>query len=300
VKSWRIHISWAIVTVLAIAVTARISSRTNPEPPRILPRSADATPPKETPGLHNRPPAEVISEPPVGTPTAESPSIARQALADKIRAMLKVTNETDEVRDLLAGVEDREFKLTLLKEALAGSDEQAVYNALYILRSMKGRDVAEIIESYLAAHLSHESGYVAAYSLGELGDPGSMAVLNEAVRLGDDDVRLYSAAALFKMGYRAPADQMLADLARQFESSDGSLRRKAIDRIRQLAPGGAVPILARALKDLNGDVRIEAIQAFSVLGKQQYVALLQPLTNDPNPDVAKAAQGAIENLMERP
>jgi HEAT repeat protein len=299
-KSWRIHFSWAIVTVLAVAVTTRISTRANPEPPRILPRSAVALLPKKEPDKRDRPSAPLLSDPPVGTPTPESPATGRQTLADQIRAMLKATNAMDELGELLAGVEDRDFKLALMKEALAGPDKQAVYTALFVLRGMKGRDVAEIIESYLVAHLSDETGFVAAYSLGELGDPGSIAALNEALRSGNDEVRLYSAAALLKMGYRAPADQMLADLTRQFESSDGSLRRKAIDRIRQLAPEGGVPVLARALKDSNGDVRIHAIQAFSALGKKEYAALLLPLTNDPNPEVATTAQEVIENLKERP
>jgi HEAT repeat protein len=214
--------------------------------------------------------------------------------------MLKDTRAMDEVRDLLAGVDDREFKLALLKEALAGSDEQAVYTAMYVLRTMKGRDVAGILEAYLAEHLSDEKGFVAAYSLGELGDPGSIAPLNEALRSNHDDVRLYSAAALTKLGFRGPADQMLSDLARQFESSDGSLRRKAIERISVLSPEGGLPVLARALKDSNGDVRLQALHAFNALGKQEYVPLLQALTSDPNPEVARVAQQTIQILKERP
>jgi hypothetical protein len=300
VKSWRIHFGWAIVTVLAVAVTARIAPRTNPEPPKALPRSAVAALPKEAPQGRDRPGSELLPEPPVAAPPAPSPADEKKALADKIRRMLGTAQAMDEVQELMAGIEDREFKLTLLKEALAGKDQQAVYSALAVLRSMKSRDVAELIESYLAAHLSDETGFVAAYSLGELGDPGSIAALNDALRAENDEVRIYSAQALMKMGYRAPADQMLSELAQDYESADGAIRRKAVTRIGRLALEGGVPVLARALKDSNGDVRLQALVAFSMLGKQEYLPLLQPLTQDGNSEVSKTAQQVIENLKERP
>jgi len=302
VKSWKLHAGWAFVTVLAVAVTARICRPLSPEPPPVLLRSVAGPVPVETPPPPVRPAAEILPEPPVEAPAPNGSKTTNQALADKIRAMLK-TNDFDELRDLMAGIDDRAFKLALLKEALEGQDEQAVYTALFVLRSMKGRDAAGMIEAHLAAHLSDRTdrtAWVAAYSLGELGDAGSIAPLQEALRLGSEEVRVYSAKALMMMGLREPADQMLAGFAREYESADGSLRRKAIERIMKLSPEGAVPILTRALKDSNGDVRQMALHAFNSIGKPEYLPLLQPLTEDPNPDVARRAQETIEVLKSHP
>ncbi|HUR38044.1 MAG TPA: HEAT repeat domain-containing protein [Planctomycetota bacterium] len=201
----------------------------------------------------------------------------------------------------MKGPEDRDLKLAVLKGALFGDDVQSVYAAISVMRSMKGRDVAQILESYLTSHLSSEKGAssVAAEALGEIGDPGSLAPLTDALRSTDEDVRYSSAEALVKLGYAAPADEMMARLVRQFESPDGGLRRRAIERMSQLNATGAISVLTRGLKDSNGDVRLAAVQSFYNIGGRAYLPLLEPLVNDPNPEVAKEAQDLVEELKGR-
>jgi len=293
-KAWRIHFGWAIVTVLAAVLSARMASRPDPVGPLTpgKPHSRE----EPTPAILPVPKAEILPADvqtpllPSALPAGESPIEA------KIRTLMKDPRSADEAVRLLKGIPDREFKMRFLAEVLKGPDEQSAYTALSVLREMKGRDVAELVESYLASHLSEESGYVAAYSLGELGDPGSIGPLSEAFRSENEQVRLYSASALMKLGFRAPAEGILADMARQFQSADGALRKKAIETICNLDPGSSVAVLAQALKDSNGDVRIQALYAFSILGRQEYLPLVQSLLKDPNPEVARQAADTVESL----
>jgi HEAT repeat protein len=161
---------------------------------------------------------------------------------------------------------------------------------------MKGRDVAEVLESYLKTHGDKDQAPNVASALGEVHDPGSMPVLIDALQSKNPQTRLWSAEALLGMGYSAPAEELIAAMARQYESPDGGIRKKAIDTVSQFDLAAVVPVLTLGLKDPSCDVRMAALVGFLNIKKPEYIPLLQPLLHDPVPEVAAQAEQLIEAL----
>lgn len=295
-KGWRIHVGWAIAALLGAVVSARVASRRDtPEAPPVLRASAAraADPPTTdsgSPGTGALPTREADAVPaPVG-------SVPSDGLEERVRALLKNPQDWGELERLVESIADRELKLRLLREAVFGKDRQSVGSAINLLGRMKGRDVAGILEDYFKAHAEEEIGANVANALGVVGDPGSMPVLIDALQSRNPQVRLWCAEALLSMGYSAPALDLISDMARQYESPDGAMRRKAVETVSQFNTGGIVPLLTRALKDSNGDVRMAALAGFLNLNSSENIPLLEPLLNDPLPEVADQAKEYIEAL----
>jgi HEAT repeat protein len=192
-----------------------------------------------------------------------------------------------ELGKLVESAADRPFILLLLKEALFGEDLESCYCAIYQLGQMKGRDVAEVLESYLKANRDKDQAHNVAGALGVLHDPGSIPVLVDALQSKNPQTRLSSAEALLGMGYSAPAEDLITSMARQYESPDGGVRKKAIETIRQFNLDAVVPVLTLGLKDSDSDVRMAALVGFLRINKPEYIPLLQPLLHDPVPEVAE-------------
>ena len=295
-KFWRIHVGWAIVTLLAAGITARIASRgdvkeaspaaglRNLETPSALapnPRSRNA----------GRPPSETARPSTRSSASAPDPSPA-----DKIRAMMKNPQDREELERLLNSIPDRKVMLGLLKEGLFAENVTSCHTAISLLSGMKGRDVAELLESFLQTHPEKDQAANAACALGDVGDSTSMQVLMDTLRSRNSQVRLWCAESLLRMGYSAPADDLITEMDRQFESPDGAIRKKAIDTVSQFNRAGVVPLLTRALKDSNGDVRLAALVGFGNLRNPEYIPLLQPLLNDPIPEIVEQTRAYIEYL----
>jgi len=295
-KTWRIHFVWAIVTALAIVISTRITSRQaavevadrGRSPAGLVrnPSSADPEPRKMSAASTGK--GDLGSSPPV--------PLREDSLADRMRAMMKNPDKWEELEKMVESVDQRPLYLPLLKEALFGKDLQSCYAAIHLLIQMKGRDSAEILESYLKANGDADQAPNVASALGSVRDPGSMPVLIDALQSKNPQVRLWSAAALLEMGYSAPAEELIAAMARQYESPDGGVRKKAIDTVSQFDLGAVVPILTRGLKDSNSDVRMAALTGFLNLRKPEYIPLLEPLLHDPIPEVAAQAVMFIEAL----
>jgi|SRR5579862_3746580 len=295
-KAWRIHFAWTIVTVLATAISARIASRQaavdgdgrgrSPAGLERNPRAAAPEPREKT--IAPTVKGELASK--SATPPADS------SLADRIRGMLKDPNTWEKLQELVELNPDRQFILSLLKEALFGKDLQSCYGAIHFLIQMKGRDGAEVLESYLKTHGNEDQAPNVASALGEIRDPGSIPVLMDALQSKNPQVRLWSAEALHEMGFSRPAEDLITEMARQYESPDGGLRKKAIDTLSQFDLASVVPILTLALRDSNSDVRSAALTGFLNLKKPEYIPLLQPLLGDPIPEVAAQAEQFIEAL----
>lgn len=295
-KAWRIHFVWAIVTVLATVISARIASRQ---------ATVDGDGRRRSPARLERNPSAAAPEPrestaaPIANRELASNSATPPAdlsLADRIRDMLKDPNKWEKLRELVELNPDRQFNLSLLKEALFGKDLQSCYGAIHLLVQMKGRDAAEVLESYLKTHGNEDQAPNVASALGEVRDPGSIPVLMDALQSKNPQVRLWSAEALHEMGYSRPAEELITNMARQYESPDGGLRKKAIDTLSQFDLASVVPVLTLALKDSNCDVRSAALTGFLNLKKPEYIPLLQPLLGDPIPEVAAQAEEFIEAL----
>ncbi len=188
------------------------------------------------------------------------------------------------------------MKLTLAKEALLSRNIAAVSWGMNFLGEMKSRDATQILEEFLKAEPENEAASNIISWLGTIGDSESLGPLNEALHSKREEVRDASTLALLQLGYSKPAEHLMARMALQFESADGSVRREAVERMYGLNEVGAIPVLLRALKDSNGDVRLASLQTFYSMGKPEYLAYVEPLINDPNPRVAKQAKELVEEL----
>jgi len=290
-NSWRIHFGWAIATVLTAVVSARIASRQEPEPVR-EPAPLRSAPVAEAAKPVAVPASVELAEAPVSLPVEPAPDLER------LLALVRSTTDFEKLKKILEGIPVRAMKLKVLREAACSKDARAFYAAIEVLRQMKGRDVAEVVEASLAVQKDRGYGEYAAELLGEIGDALSYTPLAEALGSANEAVRINSADTLKKLGYPAPAQDLVTVYTRQFESPDGSLRRKSVETLIQLNLEGSIGVFARALKDSNGDVRAEAINAFTKLDRKEYLPLLEPLVNDPHPEVAKEAKDAVESLKE--
>ena len=210
--------------------------------------------------------------------------------------MMKNPQDREELERLVNSIPDRNVMLGLLKEGLFADNVNSCHTAINLLSGMKGRDVAGLLECFLKTNPDKDQAANAACALGEVGDPASMQVLMDTLQSRNPQVRLWCAESLLRMGYSAPADDLIAEMDRQFESPDGAIRKKAIDTVSQFNRAGVVPLLTRALKDSNGDVRIAALIGFGNLRNPEYIPLLQPLLNDPIPEIVQQAKDYIEYL----
>jgi len=295
-KSLRIHLGWAIVTALATVISARIASRQAAVDGAS--RGSSSSGVARNPSSTDLEPRKMLAAP-IGkgepVPISDDP-LANISLADRIRAMLKNPEQWETLEKLLKSGVGRPFSLQLLKEALFGKDLQSCYGAIHFLIQMKGRDAAEILESYLKTNEDKDQAPNVAAALGEVRDPGSMPVLIDALQSKNPQLRLWSAEALLEMGYSAPAEEFIAAMARQYQSPDGGVRKKAIDSVSQFSLDSVVPLLTLALKDSNSDVRTAGLTGFLNLKKPEYIPLLEPLLNDPIAEVAEQAKQFIEYL----
>jgi len=302
-KSWRIHFCWAIVTGLVAAVSARMAAPPEAAAPARSAGPALAPAPAEPkPRDVEEPTAEAGEDlATTAVPQDASPANAGVPMLERLRSLMKSQNPWDELQKLAADVSQREAFLAALKELLNDPDLQLQFYSLMMLRSLKTPESPRWVEAYLSTHLDKEDGSAANAigTLGEIGDPGSIPVLREALRSKIEDIRLAAAQALQQLGDDGPARDYVAAMLRQFESPDGSLRKKAIEVISRFQSETGVPIFVRGLGDSNGDVRLQALWALSNLGNRDYLPLLQPLLNDPNPDVAQQAAQAVEGLKSQ-
>jgi len=295
-KEWRIHFGWAIATVLVAGVSARVASRREapaPTPAAHAPSGRSAPPESfpPPPSKGDLPPEDAAS--PALRPAS---ALGDLPVGDRIRTLIKTCENYTEFQEAMKAVTDRTVLLQLATEALAGKNQTSIYWFLNNLQMMKSRDVAEILESYLKKKMDSDDGAVAAGGLGQVGDPGSLGPLNDALLSKNAEVRFASARSLWQLGYGAPMEEMISALRSQFESSDGGIRREAIERIANLNPLAAVPLFAQALRDSNGDVRLAALQAFSLFDGPEYAPLVEPLMSDPNARVASLARELVEAM----
>jgi HEAT repeat protein len=314
-KAWRIHLAWALVTVIVAAVWGhRVASRLesaargggeggrhghgrdreisagsrvpyqNPEP---FGPGRRATPP--TSGAQANAPSASLNPSDVEEPTPEA-----------IRALLRDRNQWSKAFEALRRLESRSEKLGLLAEAITGKPihSQVPHVAINCLVELGGTEAVDLIEQALRTPETEGMCSHAARALGTMGDPKSVAALLEAYHSGSMDLKVPCAASLNALGQPGPAAEVLATLSRSLEDSDGAIRRDAVENISSLVSPSALPLLARALRDSNGDVRVVAIYGLEALGTPEIVQLLEPIFNDANPSVAQEAREAVERLQK--
>lgn len=185
--------------------------------------------------------------------------------------------------------------------ALASGDRSVSEHAAGALGANRSREAVEGLKS--ALERENFRRYVAAWALGEIGDPGSIPALVRALGDEDGETRKYATRALVKFGPEA-----VTALIEALESDSSNIRRYAVrglgeirdpraagplleaegkvDRevflwaLGRLADPRGYPLMAAAARDSDWRIRLAAVQAFGDLGDERAVPALTLTLDD--------------------
>jgi HEAT repeat protein len=216
--------------------------------------------------------------------------------------------------------------LSKLTELLKSSDEEKRLNAVLQLSSLRDAGAVSILKSAIddkselvrAAALNGVALYgdsenastiiprlatdkssfvrkMAAYALGRLRTPSSLAALTLA--LGDKDGEVRGAAVVAISDYRDPST--ITALINAFQDTSSFVREKAAHALGLLGSAAkpAVPALIRLLGSTeSSSVQLEAAIALGEIGDRSALPALERAKTLPDPHLSKAAIDAINKL----
>lgn len=201
--------------------------------------------------------------------------------------------------------------LELLREALPGvlaelgGGGRPMRTAFNILESL-GPEAAGAVPFLTQVLRSRDkfARWSAARTLGRIGPAAAPAVpaLTPLLDDPDPDLALAAATTLQQLGPLAQA--AVPDLAETVQTSRAAeLRQAALRAIEAIGPPaatGALPTLARALRDPDARVRVAAAETLGRFGPEADVAVeaLRQARNDRSPEVQTAAAAALLQIMQ--
>ena len=178
---------------------------------------------------------------------------------------------------------------------------KAALKACGILGRTAAPLVADVAEVLAEPGLTAE----AAVALSYMG-PDAFAPLRSALSNDDPIVRRESLRSIGKLKERAPLDTklVLPLLVTRMKDPDAGVRAVAATYLGIIHEGGktAVPALITGLTDPDAEVRrasAEALGSFDPAVAAPALPVLRKAARDRNPDVARAAGGAIVKLQKK-
>ena len=130
---------------------------------------------------------------------------------------------------------------------------------------------------------------IAMEGLARLGDASQLAAIQAAVdKERDRTVTLAGAFALVMLG-NASTDRVADSLTRP------KLREQAKRYLIELAPGRTASF-AHQLLETDPQIRLDMIDVLGLAGDPAAIAVVEPLTKDRDPEVARAAERAVARL----
>jgi HEAT repeat protein len=186
--------------------------------------------------------------------------------------------------------------------------------------ALGGQAVRSAVEPLIASLKSWPTRrYVAAWALGEIGDPGAIPALIGALGDRDVEVRKYAARSLVKFGKKATPALLKAladpsDLTRRYavralgeirdpESVPALLAMSGkVDRevylwaLGRLGDRRGFETVAAAVTDPGRNIRLTAIQALNDLGDERAIPLLNAALADPEWIVREWAARGLEGI----
>ncbi len=230
---------------------------------------------------------------------------AMRAAAAEVIGRLRVTSAGDAliraVNDSNAGVryasmralgrlrEERAVKALTDQLAFYGRGEGA-WSALDALARIAHASSVPVFK----ARLTDKDAYLrraAAEGMGRSGDTSAMAALEEGA--GTDPSEMVRAAMAFAL---QKAGRNYVSRLADFMDSE-KMAPQVAEYFIELGPA-VVPALAPHLKDPDAAIRGNVALVLGALGGDAALAALQPLTQDKDRDVARAAARAIERIKE--
>jgi HEAT repeat protein len=308
-KTWRIHLVWALVTVVSSAAWSQRAVRAREveflEREKVLqvriveakkaapPVAANPLPvlpaPTALPAAIPEPAApheyeyEVISE---DRPTVEA-----------LRMLMKEGKDVWRAYQVIQRMVKSPLKTQLLRELFESKEPQVRRAVLYMLHESLGAEAAgPLLQECLRTDPASEVREVAAQQLGYQEAPGNIEALLQAFQKDELKVQVACASALVERGQSGPAAQLVPRFAALLDSPDGALRRQAVASLGQLRCPQAMPYLTRALRDTNGDVRLEAVNSLWNTQDPAIATLVEPLVNDPIEEVRDTVKSFLQDV----
>jgi HEAT repeat protein len=176
--------------------------------------------------------------------------------------------------------------LTQLFEYYAkGPNAEAAFDALARIASPAS---ATLFDSQLTSKTGAFKG-IAIEGLARLGNPAKVADIQAALTKEPSEGVALAGSFASSMLANASIDPIGEALARP------RFRDQAKRYLVELAPGRAA-LFTRVLQDPDAHLRADAVDALGLAGDPAALPLVEPLVNDKDPDVAKAAERAVARL----
>jgi HEAT repeat protein len=172
--------------------------------------------------------------------------------------------------------------------------------AVRLLREMGDASAVEPLIEMLKDEGDFVGRALAAELLGRIGDPRAIDPLAEALTKSRGakyaGVRKKAAEALG----RIEDDRAREALSHALESEDMGVLTAVIGVLAERGGGSAANSLTQLLDHNYSAVRLQAAQALGEIGEEKAVEALEPVTQDKDPFVRKAARDAIDRIRTRP
>jgi len=311
-KTWRIHLVWAAITVVSSAGWSQRAVRSRDleflEREKVLQvRIVEAK--RAAPPVAPEP-APIALETTAAAPLAlpEQPPEREYQLqqeddrpsVEELRRLLQgEANDAWRVYTVAAKMVKCPLKTELIRGLFHHKDGQIRRAVAYLLQEAIGpAAAAPLFQESLRSDPDTEVREAVASMLAN-DAPGNLEALLQAFQKEELRLQVVCASALHDLGQTGPAAQMVPRIAARLDSPDGAVRREATELLSRLRSPQAVPALSRALGDSNGDVRLEAVNSLYDLEEPQVLPLIEPLLNDPVAAVRDAVKSLVEELKRR-
>lgn len=303
-KDWKLHLAWAMGTLLVAALWGRWTVAMREPEFQARERaievreSLESIPPVAPSPGHSTPTTR--TEPALPSTSAAPGLSEEEEYVASIRRLFHSDRQDDwyEASRLLDRIPKGDVRIELFREGLSCPGAGFRYNAIVMLHELLGADEVPILQNVLR---SDPEGYVRRLSaefLGKHPDPGSLDALLEASRDPDPAVQIAAASSLNRLGHSGPAEDLLPRLAAGLRDPDGAIRREAVGDISRLGLLSSVSALLQCLRDSNGDVRWEATRGLLDLDPPGLLSTLEALQKDPDPNVVESATDAIRRYRK--
>lgn len=302
------HLIWSVVTVVTAAAWGKwvLHSREAQvvRIDRVVPTATVEPAAALTPGVlpsSEAPVAAPSPGPAAAGPTPEYEVIQKkdQLPLEEIRRLLRTGNPDDAwtAYSAISQMVKCPVKADLVRELLKCREPQIRQSALYHVLDTLGAEAAgPIIREHLRSDPAAIVRETAASMLGGSDIPGAFESLLEAFQKDELRVQVAAAGSLVALDHPGPAAEVAQRLAPMLDHQDSAVRRKAVEMLAGLSTPSALPMLARALRDSSGDVRMQALNSFYSIEDERRLPLVEPLLQDPVEDVRETARQLIESI----